>query len=116
MAAITWFLVVTGIMPETGGRLALWYFFSSLYLTLSGCIYLGAYLFQVKILGRQPPLSSVRACTRQGMLLGALVALALMLQGWRLLTWFNALILIVLLTFVELLVVTRERHPAGRAQ
>ncbi len=115
-AAVTWWMVVTTISPEQGGRIALVYFFSSLFFTVTGGIYLGTYLLQSKILGRLSPVACARVGTRQALLFATLIVVALALQSWRLLTALNAVILIVLLTFIELLLVTRERHPMPRSR
>ena len=112
---VGWGMVVTQFHPQTGGEIAFAYFFSSLFLALFGTIYLGGYTLQTRIIGRLTVLQSARACTRQSWLFSTLLVLSLALQGWRLLTWYNALLLVALLTFIELLSITRERRPASNA-
>lgn len=109
-AWVTWGMALN-IHPDQGVS-AMAYFFSSLFLALAGTLYFGGYWLQVKIFGRQPPVLGARTATRQALLLTTLVVVALGLQGWRLLTWFNATILVLLLTFLELLLVARGQGPA----
>lgn len=109
-----WGMVVTQVDPGTGGTSALVYFFTSFFFALLGTIYLLGYLLQTRIIGRQTVLQSVRSSTRQALLFATLLTTSLALQGWRLLTWYNALILVALLTFIELLFITRERTPLAR--
>lgn len=109
-----WGMVVTQVDPGTGGTSAFVYFFTSFFFALLGTIYLLGYLLQTRIIGRQTVLQSVRSSTRQALLFATLLTTSLALQGWRLLTWYNALILVALLTFIELLFITRERTPLAR--
>ncbi|MDO8559811.1 MAG: hypothetical protein Q7S23_02115 [bacterium] len=107
----SWWSVVTNIEPASGNPAALAYFFSTLFFSLMGTIYFGAYFLQMRLIGRQAPIQCVRASTRQAVLFTTLVCASLLLQGWRLLTWFNAVLLIALLTFIELMFISRQRHP-----
>lgn len=111
-----WILVVTQYHPETGGLRAFGYFFTSLFLTLLGTIYFIGYVLQTRLIGRLTVLQSVRSCTRQALLFATLLTASLALQGWRLLTWYNAVLLIALLTFVELLFITREHRAPPRPE
>lgn len=109
-----WGMVVTQVDPGTGGTSAFVYFFTSFFFALLGTIYLLGYVLQTRIIGRQTVLQSVRSSTRQALLFATLLTTSLALQGWRLLTWYNALILVALLTFIELLFITRERTSLAR--
>lgn len=109
-----WGMVVTQVDPGTGGTPAFVYFFVSLFFALLGTIYLFGYVLQTRIIGRQAVLQSVRSSTRQALLFATLLTVSLALQGWRLLTWYNALLLVALLTFIELLFITRERGNMPR--
>ncbi|MDD5109801.1 MAG: hypothetical protein PHI63_01120 [Patescibacteria group bacterium] len=106
-----WIMVLTQYHPNSSGSIAFVYFFASLFLALLGTIFLLSYFLQARIIGRLSALQSIRSCTRQAILLSALLVFSLALQGWRLLTWYNAVLLIALLTLIELLFITRERRP-----
>ena len=109
-AWLAWGLVLTKYNPQTGGPTAFVYFFSSLFLALLGTIYLVGFVLQARLVGRLTVVQSVRAGTRQALLFATLLVVSLALQGWRLLTLYNAVLLIALLTFIELLFITRERR------
>ena len=110
-----WGMVLTQYHPETSGQSAFVYFFVSMFLALFGTIYLFGYLLQVRLIGRLTVLQSARVCTRQALLFATLLTVSLALQGWRLLTWYNALLIVALLTLIELLSITRERLPSHRS-
>ena len=111
-----WWSVMTHLDPVSGGAAAQGYFFSTLFLALVGTIYFVGYLLQARLIGRQPPAECARVSTRQALLFATLVCASLALQGWRLLTWYNALLLIALLTFIELLFISRQRRPLPAAE
>ena len=106
----SWGVVLTSYHPATAGILGFAYFYAGFFFAITGTLYLGGYLLQAKIISRHSPARCVRAATRQALLFATLLVIALFLQGQRLLTWYTALAIILLLTFLELLFVSQERR------
>ena len=101
-------MVVTQYYPTVGGFMPFAYFFVCLFLALLGTMYLAGFFLEVRFIGRLTIPQAVRSSTRQAMLFSSLLVTALALQGWDLLTWYNILMLVALLTFIELLFITRQ--------
>ena len=101
---ITWGLVLNYLDP-TAGAFNVFLFAASLFLALSGTVAVTGFLVRLWRSGSTEFVlyRALATSVRQGFLLGALTATVLVLQGSRLLRWWNALALLLALAIVETL-------------
>jgi len=111
LAAATFFLVLFQLDPGLTGALGFTLFYLSLLLTLVGVLSMVGFLARA-LTRRTEVLSRLAVIAfRQATLISALTVAALFLHGERLLSWWNALILVALVTMIEFLFLTGARRP-----
>lgn len=107
---ISWVAVLFFMNPYTGGFLAQVLFYFSLSLAFLGTFSFLGYLVRGMVNRDELPYKHVRVASRQAVLFTALFILSLIMQSQRLLTWWNLLILIFLLSFVELFSISYQKY------
>src|SRR3989344_5774750 len=96
------------INPETTGALGFVFFYSSMLLCLFGSIFLVSFIAHLKILQWTSVFKNIQVSMRHGFLFSILVGSCLILQAQRLLSWINLIVLILLLTFIEFIFITKR--------
>lgn len=115
LAWVAWALTVNFIDPGNGDPFSVFLFAASLFLAVSGTVALAGFFVRLwRFSGAEFVLyRALLTSVRQGFLLGTLTVLTLVLQGSRLLRWWNALLLIVALALLETLAQKQRRPHAG---
>lgn len=83
-------------------------FYLSLFLSLVGSLSLLGFIVRFIVNKNEFAFKQVITAFRQSILFAFLVSAALFLQSYRLVSWWNFLILIILLTVIEFLFIARE--------
>ena len=95
-------VIVLTIDPVEASPVIFAALYASLFLALTGTLSVGGFVFRSILLRQQDILSrQVAAAFRQAMLLSALAVMTLHLQSRGLLTWWNALLMVMVLTLME---------------
>lgn len=111
-AWFAWLLVLWYLTPESAGLLGFVFFYLSLFVALVGSTTLVGFTFRHLVHHQEVVFRQVSVSFRQGVLLGVVVVLALVLQAQRLLTWWNLIILVVAFTIVEFFFLSLRRGPS----
>ncbi|KKR07568.1 MAG: hypothetical protein UT32_C0009G0029 [Parcubacteria group bacterium GW2011_GWC2_39_14] len=107
---LAWIAVLFFMNPAENSPVALILFYLSLCLSLIGTFLFIGYLVRGLTNQTEMPYKHVKAASRQAVLFTVLIVLALMLQSYRFLTWWNLLILVALLGFVELFFISYKKY------
>ena len=105
---ISWGLVLEKMSPFISGYLALGLFYASLTVALSGTF---ALLFYYGKLWRNPtdaPTPYLNTALRQGFLLSLMITIGLIFQRLRVLTWWDALLLLAIVCLIEFYILTKD--------
>ncbi|MDP3964811.1 MAG: hypothetical protein Q8Q20_04130 [bacterium] len=109
---IGWITVVFYIDPDSGGFLGLSLFYLSLFLAITGTFALLGFFFRVWFSHNEKVFEHVGIAFRQSILFSILIVGALVLQGVRILTWWNVILFIFAVGLLELFFLTR--NPSSR--
>lgn len=99
---IAWILTVANTNPDQGGQAAVLSFYLSLFAGLFGTVTLVGYAARRILTGNELKYTLIRTSFRQGFLTAALVAILLLLQSARLLSWWDVSLLVVTVVLLEL--------------
>ncbi|HMB26332.1 MAG TPA: hypothetical protein VKP03_02860 [Patescibacteria group bacterium] len=98
-----WILVITLLNPFTSGSLALLLFYLSLGLALIGGFSILGFVIRVFVFTRnEVPSREISISSRQALLFTILIIVSLILQSFRLLTWWSICFMALLAGFTEL--------------
>jgi hypothetical protein len=112
VAAATFFLVLFRVDPATAGALGFTLFYASLFMTVVGALSMLGFMARV-LMHRTELLSRlVHVAFRQSVLIALLVTGSLLLRAAHLLTWWNSLMFVAVLSLMEFFFLSLERHPA----
>lgn len=104
-----WLMVLLFISPQSTGLFGFALFYLSLFFALVGTLALIGYLFRWLFTRRYSRSDEVTISFRQAIFFAIVVSGAFFLQGNRLLTWLNALLLVILVTVIEFLFISLKR-------
>lgn len=107
---LAWFAVLFLMNPSEGSSVALILFYINLCFSLLGTFLLIGYVMRGLTNQTEMPYKHVKTASRQAVLFAFLIILALLLQSHRYLTWWNLLILVALLGFVELFFISYKKY------
>ena len=107
-----WFLVVMYLDPATAGWLGFGFFYSSLFLALVGSFSLIGLGFRLYILQSEVVFRQVSVAFRQALSFSVLMTVGLFLESKDLLTWWNAVMLVLAVTLVEFAVISLRYREA----
>lgn len=97
-----WIFLLFNIDPVNTDTISFVFFYASLFLSLLGIISIVSLWIKIKFLkSEEVVFRHVKKTFRQGAINASLVILLLVLQQFRLLTWWNLIILIVLGILIE---------------
>ena len=109
LAWISWFVVLGFINPFSAGWVGFMFFYVTLIFALLGTFSLLGYLSHRLLKRDEVANRHVSIASRQSVLLTILVVVALILQNFRLLMWWNVVILIVFTAFIELFFISYKK-------
>ncbi len=104
-----WLLVIFYLTPESAGTMGFIFFYLALFIAIIGTTTLIGFALRYWLHKDEVVFRQVSISFRQGILLGIVAVLALLLQEQRLLTWWNLVILILALTIIEFFFLSMRR-------
>lgn len=105
---VSWLVVINKLSPFLSGNLALAFFYSSLLVALTGTFALVNYYLRIVFVGGENFPKHFNAAVRQGVLLASMVCLGLAFQRLRVLTWWDAALMLMIVLLIERYFVRRE--------
>lgn len=108
---VAWVFVLLDISPFDGNLLGLFFFYLSLFMAVVGTFsVIGFMIRRLVMKNDEVVFRHVRRTFRQGILLGLAIILILILLSENLLYWWNAIILVILFIFIEVIIFTNYKH------
>ncbi len=108
---LAWFFVLGSIDPKQAGFFGFLFFYSSLFLALSGTFSVIGFLIKKIILkDDQIVFHHVKNTFRQGVLVALIIISGLILLQTDLLTWWNAILLVLLFFAIEGIIFTNIKY------
>ena len=101
-------LVIYNVDPERSGIIGKLLFYSVLFFSLSGIFNLFLLWVRKKTIGFDAAYSNLGLSFRQGILLSLMVTVILILQGLRMLVWWDALLVVAAVFLVELYFISKS--------
>ncbi len=102
-------IVVNTVDPETTNNVGFALFYVSLFLALTGTSAIIGFFIRFIALRKQLVFRQVIIAFRQSFLFSGVVVGSLFLQSLRMLTWYNALLLILAVTIFEFFLISYKR-------
>lgn len=109
VAWLAWFFVILLMNPNSGGLLSFIFFYLTLIMALVGTFSVFGYIFRAFIKHDELAYKHVNVASRQSVLLTFLVVSTLLLQSFRVLMWWNLLLLILVTAFIELFFISYKK-------
>ena len=103
-----WALVLFFVNPESAGMVGFSFFYGSMFLGLLGVFSMVGFLIRYLWKRYEFAYDQVKTSFRQGLMFALLLTGALFLQSYRLLVWWNLLLLVALLAGIEYFFVTKR--------
>ena len=113
--AVLFSLVIFNVDPKSAGFVGFFLFYSTLYLWLFGFVYGIIMMIYKRFFGAHTAFASVQMVTRQSLLVGALFIGLMILQSFSLLTWYNVILFVVVISLVEYLFVSKKVFYARKS-
>ncbi|OGF28666.1 hypothetical protein A2477_00515 [Candidatus Falkowbacteria bacterium RIFOXYC2_FULL_47_12] len=104
-----WAVVVQSINPETTNWIGFLLFYVSLFLAVVGSSALVGFCVRFILLRKELAFHQVAIAFRQSFLFAVIIVGALILQAFRMLTWYNALFMVIALTVLEFFLISYKR-------
>ena|SRR3989344_7583865 len=104
-----WAVVVQSVNPEATNYIGFLLFYMSLFLSVVGTAALAGFVIRFGLMRRDLVFRQVAVAFRQSFLFAAVIVGALALQALRMLTWYNALLLIAAVTVFEFFLISYKR-------
>ena len=113
--AVLFSLIIFNVDPQSAGFVGFFLFYSTLYLWLFGFVYGISMMIYKRFFGEHRAFVSVQMVTRQSMLVGALMSGLMILQSFSLLTWYNVILFVAVISLVEYLFVSKKVFYARKS-
>ncbi len=108
---LVWLLVVYIYDPNTAGIIGFTLFYASLFLAVLGTFSVIGFFIRAKILKNDDIVfRHIKRTFRQGFFFGIFIILNLLLAQFRLLTWWNFILLLTCYIFFEGLIFTNRKY------
>ena len=104
-----WAVVINTVNPETTNNIGFLLFYSSLFLALVGSSAVIGFLSRFILLRQELVFRQVVISFRQSFLFAAVIIASLVLQSFKMLTWYNAWFLVAALTVLEFFLISYKR-------
>lgn len=106
---LAFFMVVFYMNPFAGGIIAVFFFYSSLFLAIVGSFAIIGFILRREFLQGELIFRQVAVTFRQAFWFGLLVVVSLWLQKMNMLTWYNSLLLVLTLAVFEFFFLSTKR-------
>ncbi|MBI4272342.1 hypothetical protein HY621_00625 [Candidatus Uhrbacteria bacterium] len=103
-----WYTVIANVSPSQAGPLEFFFFYASLTCALTGTFSLIGFLIRLVLLRQELMFRKVAISFRQAFFFSLLIDGVLVLQSYRLLTWYNITFLLIGITVAELFIISRK--------
>jgi hypothetical protein len=103
------FFIINLINPETTNWLGFTIFYLALFLALTGTTALIGFFIRFKIMKKDLAVRFVKTAFRQSFLFSFLVTAILFLLSQKLFSWFNLILLVVILSITEFLMISSNK-------
>lgn len=108
---ILFFSLLSSVNPAEANFFDLSSIYFTLFLFLFGLVYLICNTIYQKYFGSGSVVKSIQLATRQGVLASLLLVGLLILQSFRILTWYNIFLLVLIMSLAEYFFISRRvRH------
>jgi len=104
----SWFVVITKLSPFISGYLALSLFYASFFIALTGTFAILNYYLRLTFSKNKNYVEHLNVALRQGSLLSIMVCVGLVFQRLRVLTWWDALLILIIVLLIEFYFMNRE--------
>ena len=104
----SWGVVVKKLSPFTSPQLALSLFYASLFVALTGTLTLVFYYLRAWLNKGEIYNAHLNISLRQGMLLSAMISIAIGFQRLKVLTWWDGLLLLAIVLLIEFYFMARD--------
>ena len=104
----SWGVVIKKLSPFTSPELALSLFYSSLFIALTGTFALLIYYLKALLNKGRPHSVQMNVAIRQGILISAMIVVALAFQRLKVLTWWDGLLLLFIVLLIEFYFMSRD--------
>lgn len=104
-----WAVVINSINPQTTNWIGFSLFYASLFLSIVGTAALVGFVIRFILLRQDLVFRQVAIAFRQSFLFAIIIVASLILQSFRMLTWYNAILLIAGLTVLEFFLISYKR-------
>lgn len=98
----SWIVVISKLSPFLSPMFALSFFYASLFIALTSTLALLGYYIRIWINKNEVYAFHINIALRQGTLISIMICLSLLFQRMRVLTWWDGLLLLMLLVLIEL--------------
>ena len=105
----TWILVIKYTNPDHSGWMGFTFFYLSLFVSLIGSLSIVGIVLRSLIKKEELIYKKIDVSSRQSIILSLLVIISLILQSQRLMTWWNFLILLVLVSLIEIFFISYRK-------
>ncbi len=104
----SWIVVINKLSPFMSGSLALGLFYASLFIALTGTFSILNYYLRISLSKGKNYFQHLNTALRQGSLLSIMVCVGLIFQRLRVLTWWDALLILIIVLLIEYYFMSRE--------
>lgn len=104
----SWAVVINKLSPFTSPQLALSLFYSSLFVALTGTLTLIIYYLRAWLNKGEIYNAHLNISLRQGVLLSAMICIAIGFQRLKVLTWWDGLLLLAIVLLIEFYFMARD--------
>lgn len=104
----SWIVVISKLSPFISGYLALSLFYASFFIALTGTFAILNYYLRLTVSKNKNYVEHLNVALRQGSLLSIMICVGLVFQRLRVLTWWDALLIFIIVILIEYYFMNRE--------
>lgn len=104
----SFFVVINNLSPFISGYLALSLFYSSLFIALTGTLAILNYYLRMALNKNKNNYQNLNIALRQASLLSVMVCVSLIFQRLRVLTWWDAMLMLIIIVLAEYYFMARD--------
>jgi len=109
MSAVSFYLIVNRLDPFSGGQLPLALFYLTFFFLCTSAFTLLGYGIRLIFYRKEMYFIHLNLAVRQGVLLALLALFLLLFQSYRVMTWWDSLLLVIILILLEFYFISRDR-------
>jgi len=104
----SFFVVINNLSPFISGYLALSLFYSSLFIAVTGTLAILNYYLRMALNKNKNYYQNLNIALRQGSLFSVMIVASLIFQRLRVLTWWDAMLMLIIIFLVEYYFMARD--------